>query len=105
MYGMPGAEGLAGRMVNELFGILDGLQDSGTVSVEGSMAEIYNSSIIDLLRCQPTGYNSRQSSKETTTSVLRQLNKEWGAGAVRQSSKEKQPKLRQSKEGTFQVDD
>lgn len=132
MYGMPEAEGLAGRMVKELFGILDGLQDCETVSVEGSMAEIYNSSIIDLLKHvnmqedsvgrqssfngtnRQHGFNgstsngvSRQSSKETSTSVLRQLNKEWGTGAVRQSSKEKEvrPKLRQGKEGTFQVDD
>jgi kinesin family protein C2/C3 len=49
MYGTPQAEGLVTRMVDELFNRIDGLQDSYTVAVEGSIAEIYNNRFIDLL--------------------------------------------------------
>lgn len=50
MYGTPAEEGIAGRMVEELFDIINSLQRSSTVSVEGSIAEIYNSRLIDLLK-------------------------------------------------------
>lgn len=86
MYGTPGAEGLAGRMSQELFRTIDGLhRDSGeTYSVEGSMAEIYNSRLIDLLN-KPVNMN--------------------GAGRQQSQNSHLRPKLRQSKEGTVEVED
>lgn len=78
MYGTPAAEGLAARMNKELFRIIDGLRDDCTISVEGSIAEIYNGRLIDLLK--PVSPN----------------------GGGRQSQR---PKLRQSKEGTVEIED
>lgn len=87
MYGTQGAEGLVGRMVKELFRHIDGLCSSGTsgpVFVEGSMAEIYNSRLIDLLK--PVNMSS--------------------AGQKQSSNlRPRSPKLRQSKEGATQIDD
>jgi hypothetical protein len=48
MYGTPREEGLATRMADELFNVLDGLRDSYTFEVEGSIAEIYNNGLFDL---------------------------------------------------------
>jgi hypothetical protein len=58
MYGTPGAEGIAIRMVEELFRIIGGLRSSHRVTVEGSIAEIYNSRLTDLLR--PAGRFSQK---------------------------------------------
>jgi hypothetical protein len=48
MYGTPGNEGVATRMVEELFRIINSSHEY-RVSVEGSIAELYNNRLIDLI--------------------------------------------------------
>eukprot|EP00929_Paragymnodinium_shiwhaense_P112112 TRINITY_DN8036_c0_g1_i2.p1 TRINITY_DN8036_c0_g1~~TRINITY_DN8036_c0_g1_i2.p1 ORF type:complete len:1551 (-),score=329.92 TRINITY_DN8036_c0_g1_i2:193-4845(-) len=50
MYGHPEQEGIAARAVGELFENVNGLRSRHDVSVNGSMVELYNNSVMDLLR-------------------------------------------------------
>jgi len=55
LYGTPEQEGIAPRAIVELFRILDGLRERHSISVTGSMVELYNNTLIDLLRPAGSG--------------------------------------------------
>jgi hypothetical protein len=56
MYGEKGEkEGIAPRAIMELFQIIDRLRPSYDVNVTGSMVELYNNQLVDLLRIQRRG--------------------------------------------------
>ncbi|CAK9117557.1 unnamed protein product [Durusdinium trenchii] len=56
MYGAPEADGLAQRMISELFRKVD--MNDEKVTISGSMMELYNNHLVDLLR--PIDWQGRQ---------------------------------------------
>jgi len=57
MYGNPQQEGIAPRAINELFRLAETMQGRHSVRVTASMVELYNNTLIDLLR--PVGRTAR----------------------------------------------
>jgi hypothetical protein len=58
MYGTPQHEGIAVRAIAELFQIVDGIRHRYDISVAGSMVELYNNHLVDLLRSSVSRRNS-----------------------------------------------
>lgn len=50
MYGNALEEGIAGRAIDELFDLLESVGDRYSAMVTGSMVELYNNQVVDLLR-------------------------------------------------------
>jgi len=49
MYGVPGAEGTAPRTIDEIFQVIDKRKSRFSYTVMGSMLELYNNELLDLL--------------------------------------------------------
>lgn len=67
MYGNAEKEGIASRAITELFRIINGIKHRCSITVSGSMIELYNNTLIDLLRlpsrsvgCGPPKLSVRQ---------------------------------------------
>jgi hypothetical protein len=87
MYGTPEQEGIAPRAIMELFEIIDSIHTRYSVTVTGSMVELYNNQLVDLLRPVP-----RRGSYPGTTSPKLSLRQDRAGSVQVQDMREQEVK-------------